>query len=237
MAILTVEPCTNTAARYAVEHWHYSGKLPRGQARTARYGVWEDGRFVGAIIFGPGASIDLHRPYGIDRDQVGELLRVALGEHERPTSEIVSRAVAVIAKQNTGLRLLVSFADPFHGHVGTLYQAMNWLYTGRSSDDFEVYHAGRWWHSRQIRKTEAFYFGKNTRNSPARLTHEEIRALPRRARPGKYRYLKPLDRAMRRKVAPLALPYPRGSGLDGELPADQAGGAGSTPAIRSMVDT
>ena len=35
-------------------------------------------------------------------------------------------------KQNTSIKFLVSYADPSEGHVGTIYQATGWLYTGLS---------------------------------------------------------------------------------------------------------
>ena len=36
-------------------------------------------------------------------------------------------AVRLLRRQSPGLRLIVSYADPEHAHVGVLYQSMNWL--------------------------------------------------------------------------------------------------------------
>lgn len=55
------------AARLAVESWHYSRRMPAG--KLAKIGVWEDGRFIGAIIFGMGASCHLLRKYGLTQHQ------------------------------------------------------------------------------------------------------------------------------------------------------------------------
>src|SRR6056297_1758926 len=114
------------------------------------------------------------------------------------------------------MRLVVSFADPSHGHVGGIYQAMGWTYTGTSEPSPQYFYKGRWVHNRSVTGPPGF---KSRRETSARLTTpEQLAALPRRITPGKHRYLYPLDKAMRRKIAPLALPYPRGSSLDGETP-------------------
>lgn len=42
------------AAKYAVEKWHYSRAMPSG--KLIKYGVWEDSKFIGVIIFERGAN-------------------------------------------------------------------------------------------------------------------------------------------------------------------------------------
>lgn len=213
---LTVAPCSHDAARYAVLHWHYSKVMPSG--KLVKYGAWEDGRFVGAVIFGRGASaplaVSLEGRYGIPVTAWAELTRVALTAHQVPVSAIVARALEQLRADCPGLRLVVSFADPEQGHVGGIYQAGNWTYTGRSASVVQYWIRGRWRHER----------GAHAEKTARTL---------RRSRVGKYRYEMPLDRAMRRQVARHALPFPRGSGLEGEPPAVLAGSPGPTPGIRS----
>ncbi|RAL70115.1 hypothetical protein C1G86_1440 [Dehalococcoides mccartyi] len=36
-------------------------------------------------------------------------------------------------KRHTDLKFLVSYSDPSAGHLGIIYQATGWLYTGLSS--------------------------------------------------------------------------------------------------------
>lgn len=206
--------------------WHYSHAMPIGKLVT--YGAWEAGAFVGAVIFGRGASPALGKPFGLDQTAVCELVRVALTTHASPVTQIVARALRQLKASNPGMRLVVSFADPNVGHRGGIYQAGGWVYTGCSPASDEVLFDGKWVHTRMLRPT-----GWGTTPRIARLSDERKAQLPRRRRLGKHRYVMPLDRAMRRQVAALALPYPRGRGLDGEpagLPPDSAG---STPADRS----
>jgi hypothetical protein len=193
---LVVAPCSYEAAKYAVEHWHYSRAMaPSG---SVRYGAWEDGRFVGAVVFGRGASPTLLPSFGLDQTEGAELVRVALREHDAWVSQVVSRAVRLLRATNPGLRLLVSFADPARGHHGGIYQAMNWIYTGTSHVDRQYVdvETGRAYHPRWRRT-----------RYPDLIESGLLVAVPV---PGKHRYVLPLDRRMRRQLAPMAQPYPRG---------------------------
>lgn len=199
-------------------HWHYSQAMPIG--KTISLGVWEDSTFIGAVLFGRGASPALGKPYGLTQTECCELVRVALREHASPVSQIVAQSLYQLRETNPGLRLVVSFADPAQGHLGGIYQAGNWLYLGTSSPSDEVQWRGRWYHNRMLRPT-----GWGTVPQIARLSDEQKAALPRRRTPGKHRYVYPLDRGMRRKISKIALPYPaRGEVLNGsDVPTRDVG--------------
>lgn len=185
---LVVAPCSHDAARYAVENFHYSRTLPK--SKLVKFGVWEAGGFIGAVVFSRGASPFLGAALELDQTEVCELTRVALKPHASPVSQVVAQAVRLFKAQNPGLRAIVSFADPKEGHVGGIYQAGNWTYTGQSNPVTEYFIDGRWRH------TKGVYHHRD------RVSAEQRRC------PGKFRYVYPLDRAMRRQVAALALPYP-----------------------------
>ena len=210
--MLTVAPATFAAARYAVHRWHYSKTMPLGA--LVKHGVWEEETFVGVIIYGRGANTNLGGPYGLDQTECCELVRVALDDHEAPVSAMLSRSLRLLRLSNPGLRLVVSFADPNEGHHGGIYQAGAWLYTGESEEIREVLWAGKWCHNRLL-SVSGFSKRRGQVDVLASLPREIQDRLPSRIRRGKYRYLMPLDRPMRRQVGPLALPYPRGQGLKG----------------------
>ncbi len=199
---LRIDWCTHEAAKYAVEHWHYSRSMP--PPPHVRVGVWECGVFVGCVLFSRGATLQLLMPYGLDNTEGCELVRVALSKHSAPVSRIVSIAIKFLLARSPGLRLIVSFADPSEGHHGGIYQAGGWTYTGKSSPSSEYVDSdGKRWHGRMVSKTGVkTVFGK-TRN--VLKTSECVKVV----RPGKHRYLMPLDDAMRAQVAPLAKPYPK----------------------------
>lgn len=217
---LRLDWCSHAAASYAVERWHYSGRMPLGP--LVRLGVWEDGRYVGCVLFARGNTPTLGRRYGLDMTEVCELVRIALTQHESPVSRIVAVAVRLLKRANPGLRLIVSFADPAQGHVGAIYQASNWIYAGLSHSEFQFYHQGRWKHRREI-TSGAFGGQRKVR---------DYSGLPRRLTPGKHRYVWPLDDEMRQRIAPLAQPYPkRPTGVESDTTAHQAVERGARPTV------
>lgn len=221
---LRLDWCSHAAAKYAVEHWHYSRRMP--MPPLVRVGVWESGRFVGCVLFGRGANQSLLRPFGLSILDGCELLRVALARHESPVTRIIAIAIRMLKRANAGLRLIVSFADPMYGHVGGIYQAGGWIYTGISELATQYFHEGRWKHSREV--TSGAFGGKRKVVDYSRL--------PRRIVPGKHRYLMPLDAEMRAKLLPLAKPYPKRAGsIASDAPATHAGEGGAipTPALQT----
>ena len=191
MTTLKLDWCSYEAAKYAVEHWHYSKTMPK--SKLVKVGVWEDGRFIGVVLFGVGATPNVTRGYGLEDAQIAELVRVALTKHVTPVSRIVAVALKMLRKQSPGLRLLVSYADPDEGHHGGIYQAGNWCYVGQMGSDREILVDGVWKHRRAV--------GHSGTSS--------VKGRVWRPTPGKHKYLYPLDDAMRKQIAPLAKPYPK----------------------------
>lgn len=209
MTELRLDWCSYAAAKYAVEHWHYSRRLSK--ARNVYIGVWEAGRFIGAVVFGIGSgNVTNGAQYGLARAyEMAELTRVALARHLVPVSKIVAVALRMVRRQSPGLRLVISMADPAQGHIGSIYQAGGWIYTGQTKTDVEYLFRGQWVHHRTA------------------TSGGSAAGLPSRPVPAKHRYLMPLDAEMRERIAPLAKPYPRRSRLESEAPADQAGNEGA----------
>lgn len=193
---LRVDWCSYEAAKYAVEHWHYSQRMPA--SKLAKIGVWENDEFVGAVVFGWGANRQLGARYELKLGEWCELVRIALRDsHQTPVSKIVPIAIKMLRSQSPKLRLIISFADPEQGHNGAIYQAMNWIYTGKSDGGKYPVIKGEVRHPRTL--------SLMVRAGRVRDRHN----VPHVYRQGKHRYLYPLDRAMRRRVLPLSRPYPK----------------------------
>jgi len=217
---LYLEECSYQAAKYAVEHWHYSGTLP---STILSLGVWEDGAFIGTIVFGRGATISIGKTYGLEQLQIAELVRVALSRHRFQVSQAIRVAGRLLKTAYPGTRLLISYADSSKGHHGGIYQGAGWIFTGGSSDTGFIIH-GRQFHRRSL---GAYGFGAQSVAWVRRHLDpnaEHIRMLP------KYKYLLPLDSAMRAQIEPLRKPYPKcvGSAAVGTV-ADHATGDGPNP--------
>jgi hypothetical protein len=193
-ADLRLDWCDHKAAKYAVEHWHYSRSMPAG--KNISLGAWEGDQFIGAVIFGRGVCNHLVHQFGLSTLEGCELVRVALRDHSAPASRIVSIALRLLKRQSPGIRLVVSFADPAEGHHGGIYQAGGWVYSGVTGykQGFSV--AGR-------RVTDRLVSQKVREGKWRRA---DLTPVPS---PQKYRYLMPLDAEMRARIAPLAKPYPK----------------------------
>ena len=122
---LRLDWCSHKAAKFAVEHWHYSKRMP--VFKVLKIGVWENDMFIGCVIFGLGSCRHIGKQFGLEQTAICELVRVALKQHRSNVTKIIKIAIALLYRRCPGLKMIVSYADPEYGHVGTIYQAGNWL--------------------------------------------------------------------------------------------------------------
>jgi hypothetical protein len=216
---LRLDWCSHEAAKYAVEKWHYSRVMPAG--KLTRVGVWEDGQFIGCVLFGRGAIYRIGDPFGLPQTAVVELVRVALAQHRSAVSRIGSIAIRMLMRQAPGLRLLVSYADAAQGHLGTIYQAMGWIYTGATATPWKRVN-GVMVHPRSL-------YSRYGTHDLAVIRARVDSAAEIVPGPPKHKYLYPLDDAMRAQIAPLARPYPKRAKHPSDAPAVQAGEGGAAP--------
>lgn len=218
---LKIDWATHEAAKYACENWHYSKCIPK--SKIVKIGAWENGNFIGVIIFGVGATSSLVKAYGLDMTAGCELVRVALTKHLTPVTRIVSIALKFLKKTNPGLRLIVSFADPEQGHHGGIYQGGGWIYSGRSQASDEYIFMGKRWQ------------GRSFRNSYKGMEKDPRVQIVKGS--SKYRYLMPLDEEMRTRIEPLRKPYPKRAGSKANVASgfqSEEDGATPIPALQSQ---
>ena len=209
-AHLKVDWATHAAARHACQKWHYTGCMPVG--KLVKIGAWERGKFIGVVLFAWGSNHNLGKPYGLKMTECCELVRVALTTHEAPVSRVLAIALRFLKTHSPGIRAVISFADPEAGHVGGIYQATNWVYTGTTSPTYEFRLNGK-------RLNKRAYTGKVFGNPRLPLPKGAVRV----DLAGKYRYIMPLDDDMHTALQPLSLPYPK---------RQPVGGSGDQPAER-----
>ena len=195
---LKIDWCTHEAAKYAVENWHYSKVLPVG--KIVKVGAWEDKKFIGCVLFSRGANKNMGKKYGCTQIQCIELTRISLRKHKTPVSKIMAIAIRFLKSTNTGLKLIVSYADMNQGHHGGIYQATNWIYDGETKLD-SISVNGKIIHRKSL-------YSKYGHSSVEKLLSmglnvKRISSLP------KHRYLMPLDNEMRDTIKHLAKPYPK----------------------------
>lgn len=119
---------------FEVEPWllekHYAKRMcPISYA----FGLYVDEHLVGVVTYGVPASPFLCMGIcGVDnKDKVLELNRLCLNDGvKNGASFLVSKSLQMLPKPT----IVVSYADTAMGHVGYIYQASNFLFTGTTKE-------------------------------------------------------------------------------------------------------
>ena len=217
---LLVAPCAANAAKYAVEHWHYSKSMPSGP--IWRLGVWEDDTFIGVVLFGRGSAKNIGRPFALKQSEIVELARVALSKHRTHVSRILAISTRLLYQNNPGLRLIVSLADPAQEHHGGIYQGAGWSYIGTAGKDYKIRVHGR---ALQSRTVAAQYNTMSVKWIRANVD-PDCCMVPV---PLKHKYAIALDKSLQPMLDRMSQPYPKRPKDSSELSGQPAGrGRGST---------
>lgn len=126
--MITLKRASADAVRYACMNFHYAKAVPSAQYA---YNVYNDnGEWCGVIIFGSGANFNLAKSVGLMTGEILELVRVALNGKQPCTSQCVAAALKRVHIDAPQIKMIISFADMDQSHIGTIYQATNWIYLG-----------------------------------------------------------------------------------------------------------
>ena len=95
------------------------------------FGAYKDNTLIGIVTYGVSASSTLRQGVCGKKwaDKVYELNRLCCLNEKNIASELVGKSMQMMPKPS----IIVSYADTQQGHVGYVYQATNFLYTGLSS--------------------------------------------------------------------------------------------------------
>lgn len=198
---LEVKPIPFVVAKEVIERHHYLHSLPGGTKLS--FGVFLNRRLLGALTLGVGGKLSHSLVDGATPDDCLTLTRLWLSDELPFNSE--SRVLGIVLRalrRHTTLKFLVTYADPAHGHAGTIYQATNWVYTGLS-EPMPLYDIGDGIprHSRSL----GHHFGSHNIRYLARYDIQ-TRLIPQQP---KYRYIYFLDPVWRSRLKVKALSYPK----------------------------
>lgn len=142
------------ANEYIVQH-HYTGKP---SLSVLSLGVLKNNELIGVISYGQSVAPRMHTSLVgyLKHDEYFELQRLHVKDVTPKNFEswFISESFNWIKELYPNVKLLVSFADPNNGHAGTIYQATNWFFTGKSSNSKEYYEkkTGNIYHQRTYQK-------------------------------------------------------------------------------------
>jgi hypothetical protein len=129
----TVGPINNDIAKRLIIENHYSHSW---NACKYALGLYEGDMVIGVAVYRAPAgrltvkSISPNLQFG----DVLELTRLWLKDEAPKNSEsfFIGKTFEWIRK-NTKTKVLISYSDPMHNHLGVIYQATNWLYQGNNT--------------------------------------------------------------------------------------------------------
>jgi len=202
---LRVVPCAAAVVRPLMTERHYLHSMP-GVVREC-FAVYLADELVGGAVFTAGARHAHRLLQGAAPAHVLTLSRFWMDDGLPPNGE--SRVLGVILRdlaRRRAHKLVVSFADPAAGHVGTIYQASGWTYTGRTEAERYLIVDGLRVHPRSAST-------KYGSNSLGHLRRTGLRA-ERVMSPPKHRYAYVLDPAWRWRLGGRREPYPKRGGRD-----------------------
>lgn len=127
-----VKECSLEDAREICINKHYLHRVPN---IVKHYGLYKNDLLFGIITFGIPPSPYLMRICGEEyKDSVLELNRLWCYDEAPKNSEsfLISQGLKLLKKDKPNIKIIVSFADTRQGHLGYIYQATNWYFTGYS---------------------------------------------------------------------------------------------------------
>lgn len=108
---------------------HYAGRYP---SISFAYGLFKGVELVGVITYGTPASATLRKGIAGEKfkDNVLELNRLCLRNNTKnEASFLIGKSLKLLPPE----RIIISFADTNQDHLGTVYQATNFIYLGLSA--------------------------------------------------------------------------------------------------------
>lgn len=150
---LIILPCDLQEIKSFVESNHYSHSV-NGVKITQCFKVIFENEIVGGVIFGA-MSTTAWKKFSNSEKQVLELRRLVLLDRagKNCESRVIGHTLRYIKKHLKEIKVIVSYADPNHGHSGTIYKASNFKYLGKSASDIGYLdtETNKVYHSRALR--------------------------------------------------------------------------------------
>ncbi len=198
---LLVKSIPMAVAKELLVLWHYLHSFPGGTQLA--FGVFWVLRLMGALTLGAGPAQAYRLVEGAVPQYCLVLTRLWLADDLPLCSE--SRVLGIVLRalrSSTKVKFVISYADPTQGHVGYIYQATNWLYTGLSQAT-PLYDIGdgRLYHPRTLSQIYGTHSLKYLRDRGVQVSL--VTQVP------KHRYCYFLDPSWKERLKAPVLPYPK----------------------------
>lgn len=217
MENLYVEKIHNSIAKELIVKHHYTHKWTIAELCIGIYDKSKGSVFfdvptlVGTVVFGPTAGANVARSVSplLNHHNLWELKRLWVADELGKNTEswVIGQCLKYIKQHHSEIKCLISYADPDAGHIGTIYQATNWLYQDierrKGTSGYIVSFDGgtKWQHSRTLfNKYGTFNYNKLVEVLPRPFKIKELSV--------KERYIYPLGSKVEKKNLIKSLNYP-----------------------------
>jgi hypothetical protein len=146
-----VKPTTIQYVRDFVETWHYSSSV-NGLRISKVFGLFYEHNLIGSMIYGPLGMANTWKKYANSENEVIELRRLCCIDNTPKNTEsyFIGKTLRWL-KKNTDYKVVVSYADTFHNHQGTIYKASNFEYHGLTAKGRVIQFENKLYHDKCIR--------------------------------------------------------------------------------------
>lgn len=204
----SVMPIPNEQTHDWLLHKHYARRIP---SISYAYGLYKNSLLVGIVTYGtpPSSSLKLGIAGETWKDIVIELNRLVIDEgvEKNAGSYLVGKSLRLLPKP----KIVVSYADTEQGHVGYIYQATNFMYSGLSAKRTNwVIHGMEKLHSYTVADMSR---GKENRAQYMRDTYGDNFDIEPRSRKHRYIYVvadKNIKKQILKDLKYPIFPYPKG---------------------------
>ena len=198
---LEVAPISQSDAKSLIVRNHYLHSFPGGTKLS--FGIFYQSFLMGAITLGVGPFLGYGMVNGATPEDCVTLTRFWLVDDLPRNSE--SHVIGILLRslqKETSLKFVLAYSDPAAGHLGTIYQATNWIYTGLSSAT-PLYDIG----DGILHHSRSLAHGLGTHSIRYLVSQGiSVKTVPQMA---KHRYIYFLDQSWRSRLTVPVLSYPK----------------------------
>tara|TARA_R100000231_G_scaffold29411_1_gene26089 strand:+ start:32 stop:724 length:693 start_codon:yes stop_codon:yes gene_type:complete len=149
-----VKPVTIQEVKSFVEKWHYSRNI-NGLNISHVFGLFYKQYLIGAIIYGSLSMANTWQKYGTDETDVVELKRLCCIDATKKNTEsfFIAKTIKFL-KKYSNYKTIVSYADPYFKHQGTIYKASNFTHEGFTAKSKVILYKNKIYHDKTIRSVD-----------------------------------------------------------------------------------
>ena len=154
----TVKLCDRKEVKSFIETWHYSKSI-NGLKSNFCFKLMNNEALIGAMIYGQIGMGGVWKKYTDKETDLIELRRLCcIDDTPKNTESYFIGKTLRWLKRNTNYKIVISYADTFHNHQGTIYKASNFEYHGLTSKGRVIEYGGKIYHDKCIR---TYHIDKN----------------------------------------------------------------------------